>query len=87
MASYGLLVTVAALHSHCCVLLQNVSNTAWAFGRLGSQQPAMFNALSAAAKATKLEGYNNQNITDLAWGFVEAGNQVGGRACLCQTIV
>lgn len=40
------------------------------------QHPELFSALSAVSKASKLEGFNNQNITDLAWGFAEAGNQV-----------
>lgn len=63
---------------------QNVSNAAWAYGSLGVAHPAMFEALSAVAKASKLEGYNNQNITDLAWGFAQVGHNVGtiGRALL-----
>jgi hypothetical protein len=36
----------------------------------------MFDALASAAKAARLEGYNSQNITDLAWGFANAGHQV-----------
>lgn len=63
----------------CCDLFfaaQNVSNAAWAFGSLGVQHPAMFDALASAAKAARLEGYNSQNITDLAWGFANAGHQV-----------
>jgi hypothetical protein len=40
----------------------------------------MFDALAAAAKGSRLEGYNNQNITDLAWGFAQAGHQVCSRA-------
>jgi len=67
-------------YQHCnvlCMRVQNISNAAWAFGRLGMQHPELFSALSAVSKASKLEGFNNQNITDLAWGFAEAGNQVG----------
>lgn len=58
---------------------QNISNTAWAFGSLGVPHPAMFAALAAEAKRVRLEGYNSQNVTDLALGFANAGHQVRER--------
>lgn len=73
---------LAPTHSPGCAVgcLQNISNAAWAFGALGMPHPAMFDALAAAAKASRLEGNNNQNITDLAWGFAQAGHQVSRQA-------
>jgi hypothetical protein len=71
-AHHGPVVMICVL----CPAAQNVSNAAWAYGCLGVAHPALFDALSAAAKASKLEGYNNQNITDLAWGFAQVGHNV-----------
>lgn len=78
--------TWSALHlpGCCCctpLLTQNVSNAAWAFGSLGVSHQALFGALAAAAKACQLEGYNHQNITDLAWGTAQAGHTVRPLGC------
>jgi hypothetical protein len=72
----------------CALCLQNISNIAWAFGKLGVHHPGLFDALASAAKGSNLEGYNNQNMTDLAWGFAQSGHKVRGAALhrACSTI-
>lgn len=50
----------------------------WAYGRLAYPHPALFAALAGAAKACSLDGFNNQNLTDLAWGFAATDFKVRG---------
>jgi len=56
--------------------VQNISNLAWAFGCLSISHPQLFAALAAAAKSVHLEGFGNQNMTDLAWGCAATGFKV-----------
>eukprot|EP00775_Hariotina_reticulata_P002677 gene2677-2978_t len=58
------------------LLPQNISNLAWAFGCLSVPHPQLFAALADAAKFVHLEGFGNQNISDLAWGCAAAGFKV-----------
>ncbi|EFJ51245.1 hypothetical protein VOLCADRAFT_87862 [Volvox carteri f. nagariensis] len=52
---------------------QGVSNTAWAFARLGFHSPQLFQALSAAA-LHKIEGFTAQGLSNLAWAMATAGH-------------
>lgn len=58
------------------LLLQNISNLAWSYGRLSLEHPNLFAALTSAAKTSNLEGWGNQNVTDLAWGCAATKYQV-----------
>lgn len=65
--------------------LQNISNLVWAYGRLSYPHPELFSALAAAAKAAALDGFNDQNLTDLAWGCAATDFKVGGAAAFFDT--
>jgi hypothetical protein len=67
--------------------LQNISNLVWAYGRLSYPHPVLFSALAAAAKAASLDGFNNQNLTDLAWGCAATDFKVKDVGFSCHVVV
>jgi hypothetical protein len=68
-------------------LLQNISNLVWAYGRLSYPHPQLFSALAAAAKGCSLDGFNNQNLTDLAWGCAATDFEVSFVVSRCVVLV
>jgi hypothetical protein len=61
-------------------LPQNLTNTVWGFSQLGAAHPRLFDAVAAEAKRRRLEGFNTQNLSDLAWAMSVAGQKVGQKS-------
>jgi len=61
---------------NCWCVLQNVANLALGVWLPVPPHPQLFAALSSVARAAHLEGYSNQNVTDLAWGCAATGFKV-----------
>ena len=62
---------------------QNLSNAAWGFAQLGARHPALFGAVAAEAKRRRLEGFNTQNLSDLAWALAAVEHEVCCCYCCC----
>lgn len=52
---------------------QGLSNSAWAFAKLGFSSPILFEALAEAA-AGKLEGFTPQGLSNTAWAYATVGH-------------
>ena len=52
---------------------QNLSNTAWAFARVGHASPALFDGVARAAVG-RLGEFNAQGLSNTAWAFATVGH-------------
>jgi hypothetical protein len=53
--------------------LQGLSNTAWAFAKLGFSSPVLFEALAEAAVG-KLDAFTAQGLSNTAWAYATMGH-------------
>jgi hypothetical protein len=63
--------TAAAAAAAC--FLQGLSNTAWAFAKLGFSSPVLFEALAEAALG-KLDAFTAQGLSNTAWAYATMGH-------------
>jgi hypothetical protein len=59
--------------SHLLSMLQGLSNTAWAFAKLGFSSPMLFEALAEAAVG-KLDAFTAQGLSNTAWAYATMGH-------------
>jgi hypothetical protein len=55
------------------LLPQGLSNSAWAFAKLGFSSPILFEALAEAALG-KLEAFTPQGLSNTAWAYATVGH-------------
>ena len=53
---------------------QELSNTAWAFAKMGHAPHSLFGAISAEVARRELRDFNTQNLCNTAWAFATAGH-------------
>lgn len=61
---------------------QNLANSAWGFAQLGASHPGLMAGVAGEARRRGLEGFNSQNISDLAFALSAAGHKVCGCVCV-----
>lgn len=53
--------------------MQGLSNSAWAFAKLGFSSPMLFEALAEAAVG-KLDAFTPQGLSNTAWAYATVGH-------------